>query len=270
MNTESVNVKTKNIFKESTQGILTLINNEDAIVAGIVVKCIPQIAKLVDKAYESLQNGGKIVYCGAGTSGRLAIADAAECPPTYGVSKDVVKAVIAGGAGAVVNASEGCEDDVLKGEEAFENAGCNTGDIVIGISASGNAPFVCAFLKKAKEKGCITGAIVNNEDTKLEKIADITVAALTGAEAIKGSTRMKAGTSQKMILNMFSTAVFVKMGYVYQNYMVNMTVSNIKLKNRAIVMVSDITGLEYEKAEALLAENNWVIREAIYKYFEKK
>lgn len=263
MSTESVNQRTKGISEATTEGVLYMINDEDATVAGAVRKVIPSVAKLVDAGVETLKKGGRIFYCGCGTSGRLAVVDASECPPTYGVSPGVVNAVIAGGAKAMVNAQEGCEDSRERGVQAFEEEGVTANDLVIGISAAGRAPFVLAFMEKAKETGCIVGALVNNEDTEMAKLADIAVETLTGAEAIKGSTRMKAGTSQKLILNMFSTALFVKSGYTHQNYMINMIPSNKKLRARAVSMVTDILGVTPTEAEALLLETNWDIRSAL-------
>ena len=263
MNTESVNKSTENISNVSTAEMLTMINNEDKTVAAAVEKCIPQISLLVDKAYECLQNGGHVFYCGAGTSGRLAVADAAELPPTYGLDPKRIVAIIAGGIGAMVNASEGCEDSRERALKTFMEYGISKGDMVIGISASGQAPFVLTIMEEAKKLGCLVGAITNNSDTLLEKAADITVAALTGAEAIKGSTRMKAGTAQKMILNMFSTAVCIKLGYVYKNYMVNMVTSNRKLRKRAITMVCDISGISETEAEKALENNDWSVYEVL-------
>ena len=266
MNTESVNEKTTLISDSSTEDVLYMINDEDALVPRIVRNLIPKISLLVDEAVKAVKNGGKIVYCGAGTSGRLAVADAAECPPTYGADPEMISAVIAGGIGAIVNASEGCEDSEKAAKDAFISKNIKKGDIVIGISASGNAPFVAAFMAEAKKAGCFVGAIVNNEGTKMAEIADLTIESLTGAEVIKGSTRMKAGTSQKLILNMFSTAFFIKSGYTYKNYMVNMVTSNTKLKKRAVTMVCEILGLDFEKSGQLLSENGWNVRRAINAY----
>ena len=266
MTTESVNPKTTGISDASTQDVLKMINAEDATVAATVAECIPQISKLVDAAVASLKNGGRIFYCGCGTSGRLAVADAAECPPTYGVPTDTVTAIIAGGAAAVVHASEGCEDSTERGIAAYGEAGCRAGDIVIGISAAGRAPFVLAFMEQAKKDGCVVGALTNNIGTPMAALADIVVEALTGAEAIKGSTRMKAGTAQKMILNMFSTAVFIKMGYTYRNYMVNMIPNNSKLKKRSIAMLCDILEIDEEKAQQQLEKYDWSIKTAIEEY----
>ena len=263
MGTESVNRATTGISDASTEDMLRMINEQDATVAAAVNLCIPQIAKLVEAGVNTLKNGGRIFYVGCGTSGRLAVVDASECPPTYGVSRETVTAVIAGGPGAIVNAAEGCEDSRERGVAAFEEAGCKAGDLVIGISAAGRAPFVLAFMEAAKAAGCIVGAMVNNEGTPMAEIADIAVEALTGAEAITGSTRMKAGTSQKMMLNMFSTAVFIKMGCTVRNYMVNMKPTNIKLRARAVSIVSDILEITLEEAEKCLIEKDWSIRAAV-------
>ena len=263
MNTESVNQNTKGISDASTEQALYMINDEDATVALAVRKVIPTIAKMVDAGVETLKNGGRIFYCGCGTSGRIAVADAAECPPTYGVSRDTVNAVIAGGVNAMINALEGCEDSRERGLEAFENAGVTNKDMVIGVSAAGRPPFVLAFMEKAKELGCVVCAVVNNVDTEMSKIADIAIETLTGAEAIKGSTRLKAGTSQKLILNMFSTTLFVKMGHTYQNYMVNMIPNNTKLRKRAVSMLTDILGIDDIKASALLEKHGWDIKATI-------
>lgn len=261
--TETRNPRSDKIADQSTEAILRIIQREDATVPGIVKSCIPKIAELVDAAVKSIKNGGRIIYCGAGTSGRLAVADAAECPPTYGVSRETVKAIIAGGAGAIVNASEGCEDSREGGEAAFNEQVCGENDIVIGISANGRAPFVLSFMEKAKERGCRVAALVNNLNTEMAKIADIAIEALTGAEVIKGSTRMKAGSAQKMILNMFSTAVFVKLGCTWQNYMTHMNPTNQKLRKRAINMVCEILNISQDAAEKLLLSHNWNIHETL-------
>lgn len=263
MNTESVNQKTKGISSASIEKALYMINDEDATVSLAVRKVIPTIAKMVEIGVNTIKNGGRIFYCGCGTSGRIAVADAAECPPTYGVSRDLFTAVIAGGVNAMINALEGCEDSRERGEEAFINSGINEKDMVIGVSAAGRPPFVLAFMQKAKEVGCKVCAVVNNVDTEMSKIADLAVETLTGAEAIKGSTRMKAGTSQKLILNMFSTEVMVQLGHTYQNYMVNMIPNNVKLKKRAVSMLVDILQIDEEKAFALLEKHDWNIKETI-------
>ena len=266
MNTESVNPNTKGISTASTEDVLYMINAEDCTVAEAVKKQVPQIARMVDAGVQTIRNGGRVFYCGCGTSGRLAIADAAECTPTYGVSSDLVQAIIAGGMKAVVNPYEGCEDNRERGIEAFQSAGIRAGDMVIGISAAGRPPFVLAFMERAKAEGCTVCAVVNNEGTEMARIADIAVETLTGAEVIKGSTRMKAGTSQKLILNMFSTAMFIKMGCTHQNYMVNMIPVNTKLRARAVSMVSDILSVDGALAQSLLEQNDWNIKATIKAY----
>lgn len=273
MNTECANERTRGISNAETENILRMINDEDATVAGVVKECIPQIAKLVDAAVIALNDGGRIIYCGCGTSGRLGVVDAAECPPTYGVPNNLVIGVIAGGINAIVNAAEGCEDSKERGIEAFYQTCCKPEDVVIGISAAGHAAFVVAFMEEAKKIGCVTGAITNNKNTTLARIADIAVEACTGSEVIKGSTRMKAGTAQKMILNSFSTAVFIKYGCTFENYMVNMKPSNEKLKKRAISMVMEITGVNEEKATIELVTHDWNIKNTLtdlYYKFESK
>ena len=264
--TETRNPRSDNIADLSPEAILRIIGREDASVPAVVRGCIPAIAKLVEKGIDSLKKGGRIIYCGAGTSGRLAVADAAEIPPTYGVDRSRVVAVIAGGEKAIVNASEGCEDSREGGEKAFDFLACTEKDLVIGISAAGRAPFVVAFMEKAKKTGCTVGALVNNKNTDMAKIADIAVEALTGAEVIKGSTRMKAGSAQKMILNMFSTAVFVKSGYTWQNYMTHMNPSNSKLKKRAVSMVCEILGVAEQAAQSLLEAHDWDIHKSLLDY----
>ena len=243
--TESINKNTWNISESSTEEIVRLINQEDAKVAEVVKGCLQQIAELVELLCEKMKKGGRIFYCGAGTSGRLAIADAAECPPTYGVDKGNVVAIIAGGISAVLDASEGEEDNAEKGREVILAYRPGKNDTVIGVSAAGRAPFVLACMRAAKEQGS------------------------TVAEVVKGSTRMKAGTAQKMILNMISTAVFIKLGYVYHNFMVNMKVSNHKLEQRAVSMVSVLLGIDEKRAEAELKNNHWSVR-AVLEQNQKK
>ncbi len=263
MSTEMINPDTVRISEVGTEEILRLINNEDKKVPDIVAACIPDIAKLVEEGVKALSSGHRIIYCGAGTSGRLGVVDSAECPPTYGLDPSSFTAIIAGGPGAVFRAAEGCEDSREKGVEAFENAKCTAGDLVIGISVSGQAPFVCAFMEEAAKAGCTVGAIVNNADCPMSKLTELLVFADTGAEVVMGSTRMKGGSSQKMILNMFSTAVCIRMGYVYKNFMVNMQVSNSKLRRRAIFIMKNAVGVDEGNAVRLLENNAWYVRGAV-------
>lgn len=252
LETEKVNPRTREIDLCDTVEMLHLINREDARVAEAVKAAIPQIAKAVDAAHNALKQGGHMIYLGAGTSGRLGVLDASECVPTYGVEPDLVQGFIAGGDKALRTAVEGCEDSRQLGEALIVEKGITGGDVVVGISASGTAPFVDAALAKAREIGAVTVAIVNNPDSGLKKSADICIEALTGPEVVSGSTRMKAGTAQKMILNMLSTGVMIKMGRVYKNWMVDLKASNIKLEDRARRIFCDVTGKGVQEAEQYL------------------
>lgn len=250
--TEKINEKTKEIDSCSTEEMLFLINQEDAKVAAAVHNAIPQIVLAVDAAHKALKEGGHLIYLGAGTSGRLGVLDASECVPTYGVKPDLVQGYIAGGDVALRIPVEGCEDSEEQGEQLITDINVTDRDVVVGISASGTAPFVRAALAKAKEIGAVTVAIVNNYDTPLKSQADICIEAVTGAEAISGSTRMKAGTAQKLILNMISTCTMIKLGRVYKNWMVDLKASNRKLEGRAKRIFCDVTGEGEQEAERYL------------------
>lgn len=263
LDTERINEKTVNIDKCSAEQILELINDEDATVAGIVRGVIPRLVKVVDIAVAAIQKGGRLIYCGAGTSGRLAVADAAELYPTYGLKKGTVIAVMAGGAAAITDALENKEDDALAGKNRCMELNVGENDVVIGVSASGGAAFVVSFMQEAKSRGAAIVSIVNNASTAMSRIANISVEALTGAEVIKGSTRMKAGTSQKMMLNMLSTAICVRLGRVYRNLMTEMNVSNSKLRVRGAAIVSEVTNVPTERAAKVLEKCGYSIRKAI-------
>ena len=268
MSTEAWNPASVGISEAGTEDMLRLINDEEQKVADIVRDCIPQIALLVEEGTKAVSSGHRIIYVGAGTSGRLAIADAAECPPTYGISPECFTAVISGGHEAVFRAAEGAEDSREAGAAAFYENNCVKEDFIIGISVSGQAPYVVAFMEEAKKAGCMVAALVNNEGSPMTKVADLVVVADTGAEVIKGSTRMKGGTSQKMILNMFSTAVCIKLGCTYKNYMVNMKPTNSKLKRRSVAMVQEITGVSPEEAVKMLDDSEWSVRHAVEGFFK--
>ncbi|MBE5732515.1 MAG: N-acetylmuramic acid 6-phosphate etherase [Clostridiales bacterium] len=261
--TEDRNERSLDIDKLSTLGILSKINAEDASVAREVEFALPSIAKIVDAIYERYQKGGRILYCGAGTSGRLAVVDSAECPPTYGVEHGRVVATMAGGKDAVFKASENKEDSYESGYESAKELGVNVNDVAIGISANGNAQFCLGFMAYAKEQGAKTVAIVNNVKTKMSDFADLSAHLLTGAEVVKGSTRMKAATAQKMTINMISTALFIKCGCVISNLMVNINPNNIKLKNRAVNMLSALCKKDESECRALLENNSWSIRKCL-------
>ncbi len=224
------------------------------------------IAKAVDEIAEAFERGNKLVYVGAGTSGRLGVIDASECPPTFGVSPKQVQGIIAGGKERMFSAGEAEEDSYENGRSSVDAYGVLKGDIVTGISAAGNAAFVIGALERAKELGCVTVGICNNPDTKLSRIADIPIFLDTGAEVLTGSTRLKAGTAQKIVLNTLTTCAMTKTGKVYENMMINLAPSNEKLQRRVVRIVGEITGLEGADSEKLLEESNWNIRYAIQRY----
>lgn len=263
LNTEKRNPNTYHLESMSTQEIVKLINEENNTVCAAVDKALPDIAKACDAVTKSIQNGGRVFYIGAGTSGRLAVCDAAECPPTFGVPYDLFNGIIAGGNNSMFKASENKEDSAeLAVEDLKERNVCNK-DIVIGISASGSAAYVMGAIEYAKSIGAITVSITNNPNTKMQSMANIGICADTGPEVITGSTRMKAGTAQKIILNMISTTAMVKCGHVYENLMINLKPTNKKLKNRMIGIVVEILNCSPEDAISRLEDNNWIIREAI-------
>lgn len=263
MSTEGRNPKTTYIDRLDTAGILGLINDEDATVAGAVRKELPTIARVVDVIVAALQNGGRLIYTGAGTSGRMAVIDAAECYPTFGIPDGMVQAVMAGGEKAFVRAIEGAEDDEQAGKADIGKLKVTDRDVVCGISASGNAPYVVGTLKAAKLIGAATVSVVNNINTKMEAVSDINVFLDTGEEVIKGSTRMKAGSSQKICLNMISTACMIKLGRVYENLMVDMRATNNKLVKRAVSMVCEVCGCNHVEAEKTLELADWSVKTAI-------
>ena len=261
--TEHINRDTFNIDLVGTYDMLVMINNEDMKVAEAVKKCIPQIAKAVDIIVRNFLHGGRLFYVGSGTSGRLGVLDASECPPTFSVPPDMVQGIIAGGDRALREAIEGAEDSEEMALYDFDKYDiCNT-DTVVGISASGNAKYVCKFLQVAKIKKCKTIVITSNPDAKLKEYADCFICAETGAEAISGSTRMKAGTAQKMILNMLSTASMVKIGKTYHNLMIDVKPNNSKLKRRAVTIVSEICGCREMTARNVLEANGYNTKHAV-------
>jgi N-acetylmuramic acid 6-phosphate etherase len=210
-----------------------------------------------------VKNGGRLIYMGAGTSGRLGVLDASECPPTFGVSDDVVIGIIAGGDSALRKASEGAEDDKNAGENDLKKINLTDKDVVIGISAAGGARYVINALLYAKSIGCKTIGITSNENSLLDRTSDISIVTDTGAEVVTGSTRMKAGTAQKLVLNMLSTCAMIKTGKVYENLMINLKPTNEKLTGRMIRIVSEIKGISEEQAKKLLDNNEWNIRKAV-------
>lgn len=261
--TESVNVRTFDFDQKSALEMAEAINREDMTVAMAVGRALPEIAEVAEIAAEKVKNGGRIIYTGAGTSGRLAVQDAAECPPTYGVSPETIQTIMAGGEGAVFRAAEGAEDDFQLGINAAEMKKLTSNDIVIGISANGNAKFVCGVLSAAEKAGAATAAIVNNPGGSMAEIAGIVILLETGAEVICGSTRMKAGTSQKMTLNMISTIAMTRCGYVTGNMMTSMKPTNKKLKERAAFMVGKLCSVSVDQAREILEKCDWNIKTAV-------
>jgi N-acetylmuramic acid 6-phosphate etherase len=232
--------------------LLAAMNAADAAVAGAVAREIPRIAQAVEAIESTLRAGGRLFYLGAGTSGRLGVLDAAECPPTFGVSKDLVTAIIAGGAQALVESSEAAEDNRDEGARELAAAGCRAGDAVVGISASGRTPYVLGAMVKARALGVVTCGISCNPGSELSAAVAFPIEVATGPEILAGSTRLRAGTATKMILNMISTAVMVRLGHVYGNLMVNVQPTNEKLADRARRIIAQATGASATRAAELL------------------
>ena len=266
LKTEMRNPDTMHIDRDSTLDMMKKINNENMNAVKAVENALEEIALAVDRISERFNKGGRIFYMGAGTSGRLGVLDAAECPPTFGIEKGRVVGIMAGGDRCVVTAGESNEDSPTAGVEDLKKYDITENDTVIGISAAGGAKYVLCALEYAKSTGALTVGITSNEGTPIFSCCDLTILTDTGAEVITGSTRMKAGTAQKIVLNMISTGVMVKCGYVYENLMINLKPSNEKLKRRMISIVSDIKDISLADAEALLEQNGWNIRQAVEIY----
>ncbi|OEK05959.1 N-acetylmuramic acid 6-phosphate etherase [Roseivirga misakiensis] len=248
----------QDLDKMSVKELLTNINQEDQTVALAVQKVIPQIEGLVREIVPRMQIGGRIFYIGAGTSGRLGVVDASECPPTYGVEQGMVVGIIAGGDSAIRNSVEFAEDSTEQAWEDLQEYLINHKDIVIGIAASGTTPYVINGLKKAKENGILTGCITCNPDSPLAWEAEFPIEPIVGPEFVTGSTRMKAGTAQKLVLNMISTSVMIQLGRVKGNRMVDMQLSNNKLVDRGAKMIMEMLQVNYKIAEGLLKEHGSV------------
>jgi len=248
----------RHLEKMSTHELLVNINAEDHKVAAAVSNAIPQIEKLVDVITDKMLAGGRLFYLGAGTSGRLGIVDASECPPTYGVPQGLVIGLIAGGDTAIRKAVEFAEDDVEQGWKDLLPYDIDAKDVVVGIAASGGTPYVVGALQKCRLDGITTGCIVCNPDSPVAQNADYPIEVITGPEFVTGSTRMKAGTAQKLVLNMISTTVMIKIGRVEDNKMVNMQLSNDKLVNRGTKMIMEATGLNYTNSQKLLLQHGSV------------
>lgn len=262
--TEQENPATAEIDVVSTLDAVRLINNEDKKVADAVEKILPEIAEVIDNVVERLKNGGRLFYVGTGTSGRLGVLDASEIPPTFGVSYDLVQGVIAGGYDALYKATESSEDNREAGAEDLKTRGVTGKDAVIGLAASGRTPYTIGAVEFARSIGCFTACIACVPDSAITQSVDVAIVPVVGPEAITGSTRMKSGTAQKLVLNMISTVAMIRLGYVRGNRMTNVRAGNEKLRDRAVRILMTETGIEdQDKALALLAETNFSIREAL-------
>ena len=263
LNTEKRNPKTLHIDQMKTIEMMQVISEENFNAVKAVAAQITVIAKAVDEIAAALEHGGRLFYIGSGTSGRLAVADAAECPPTFGVPQDLVTGIIAGGYNSLLHASETAEDSAENGKKDILACHIKKEDILVGISASGGASYVLGAMEQAKLLGCTTIALTCNENSPIDQAGDIRICTDTGPEVITGSTRMKAGTAQKLVLNMLSTGVMVKLGKVYGNLMVDVKASNEKLRERCVRIVRQATGAEDAAARAALIETNYACKPAI-------
>lgn len=261
--TEQRNPNTADIDRVSTLEMVRRINEEDKKVAFAVEKELESIARAVDAIYESLRAGGRLIYCGCGTSGRLGVLDAAECPPTYSVEPGLVLGVMAGGEQAMFRAAEGAEDNAEAGREDMKKIGLCSRDIVVGIAASGRTPYVLGAMAYAREAGARTVALTCNRASEMNAAADIPIGVETGPEVITGSTRMKCGTAEKMVLNMLSTGAMVRLGKVYGNLMVDVMPTNEKLVRRAISIVSTAAGVDEGRARQALEQCGFSVKTAI-------
>lgn len=250
--TEQQNPASSRLDEMSVNSILCLMNEEDRRVPEAISQVLPQIGAAVELLVETWRKGGRWIYVGAGTSGRVAALDAVECPPTFGVAPERVRALVAGGEEATVQALEGTEDDRSAAIRDLEALGLTPDDAVIGLAASGHTPYVVAAIRHASEAGCATVGVSNNPGSELGKIACVSIQVITGPEVLTGSTRLKAGTSQKMVLNMLSTAAFTRLGKVYKNFMVDVQAANEKLKKRASRIVCETAGVSEDEAGELL------------------
>lgn len=264
LTTESRNQNTLNIDKVSTLEMVKIINSEDKKVALAVEEELPKIAEAIDGIVERMHKGGRLIYIGAGTSGRLGILDASECPPTYGVSEELVQGLIAGGKEAIFRAKEGAEDSKELAVEDLKGISLSENDTVVGLAASGRTPYVIGGLEYANEIGALTASITCNANSEVAKAAKISIAPVVGAEVVTGSTRLKSGTAQKLVLNMLSTGTMIKLGKVYGNLMVDVRATNEKLVERAKKIVCEATGVEREEAENVLNQTDFDVKLSIF------
>jgi N-acetylmuramic acid 6-phosphate etherase len=261
--TEHRNPASRGLDRKSTEAILWVLNRADRKVAIAVGREIPAIRRAVDAIVERVRKGGRLIYVGAGTSGRLAVLDAAECPPTFGVSPHLVQALIAGGRRAVTGAVEGAEDSVANGARDLRAQKVGRDDVVVGIAASGTTPYVLSALAFARKRGATTVAITSNRGTPIARRAQIVIATEVGPEIIAGSTRLKAGTSQKLVLNMLSTATLVRLGHVYENLMIDVALTNQKLRDRGLRILAEASGKDLSTSKHALRQSGHNLRVAL-------
>ncbi|MFV0393640.1 MAG: N-acetylmuramic acid 6-phosphate etherase [Coprobacillaceae bacterium] len=270
LETEQRNENSKNIDTMNTIDILKTINNEDQKIADAVALTIPSISDLVDQIAERMKQGGRVIYMGAGTSGRLGVLDASECPPTYGVSADLIQGLIAGGVEALLVAKEGAEDSKELAKQDLESVKINKQDTIIGLAASGRTPYVIGGLQYAKEIGALTGSISCVSNSEIGKNADHVIEVICGPEVVTGSTRMKSGTAQKLVLNMISTSLMIKYGKVFQNLMVDVQPTNLKLIERAKGIIMHASDCSIEEATNYFEESGQNVKVAICMAITKK
>ena len=269
LTTESRNQNTLDIDKVSTLEMVKKINDEDKKVAIAVEAELPKITEAIDGIVNRMHKGGRLIYIGAGTSGRLGILDASECPPTYGVSEELVQGLIAGGKEAIFRAKEGAEDSKELAVEDLKNKSLNENDIVVGLAASGRTPYVIGGLEYGNEIGALTVSITCNANSEVAKAAKISIAPVVGPEVVTGSTRLNSGTAQKLVLNMLSTGTMIKLGKVYGNLMVDVRATNEKLVERAKRIVCEATGITREESEKILEETNFDVKLSIFMILSK-
>jgi N-acetylmuramic acid 6-phosphate etherase len=264
--TEQDNPRSQNLSSLSTAEIVALMNDEDAHVAAAVKLVLGDVAKAVDETVARLAQGGRLFYTGTGTSGRLGVLDASECPPTFGVTPELVQGVIAGGYDACHRAVEASEDDASAGGADLKQRGFASGDVLVGIAASGRTPYTVGAVAYARSIGAFTIALTCVPGSPITEAAELSIVPVVGPEVVTGSSRLKAGTAQKMVLNMLSTATMVRLGYVSGNRMSNLQARNIKLRERAVRIVSAETGLDHDAARKALEACNWSVSKAIHDF----
>ncbi|PZG41307.1 N-acetylmuramic acid 6-phosphate etherase [Spongiactinospora gelatinilytica] len=263
LSTEQSDPRYRRIDRLPTEEVARLMNAADATVPAAVARAIPAISAVIDAIAARMGVGGRLIYVGAGTSGRLAVLDASECPPTFGTDPELVQGVIAGGAPALTRSVEGAEDDQAEGVRSIAELGIGPLDSVVGVSASGRAPFVLGALAEAARRGALTAALSCNAGTPLSAAAEHPIEVVVGPEVVTGSTRLKAGTAQKLVLNMVSTIAMIRLGRTYGNQMVGLSAMNTKLADRAVRMVAGITGIEPDVARPVVESAGWDVRTAV-------